>query len=180
MAESITPYQLLASIASRSLQVAAGLPAQEEVQSYWSGIAFTLAGSNYVAPMDEVYEILSVQGFTRLPGVKPWMFGVSNVRGRLVPIIDMAMFLGERSQQSYRNKRILIIENEEFLYGLVVDSVEGMQHFPMDSYSEQSPPEVSAQILPFVQGHYTRDNRVWAVFSMHELVTSSEFMQVAS
>jgi len=180
MGDQLSPFKLLHSIAAKSRQLAAGLPAQEEIQEYWSGIAFHMAGRQYVAPIDQVNEILTIPSYTRLPGVQPWVFGVSNVRGRLVPIVDMATFFGERSQIPTRNRRIIVVDHDDMLNGIVVDSVEGMQHFPVDTYSNEVQPDLPESMAPFLQGHYTRGNRIWSVFSLHGLVTSQGFMQVAS
>lgn len=174
-----TPFQVLQDIAGRSRQLAVGLPSQEEVQTFWSGIGFTLAGQQFVAPMAQVVEILTAPGYTRLPGVKTWVIGVSNVRGRLVPLMDLTRYFSlTSSAQSYRTKRILVVEHQDTLNGLVVDSVEGMQHFPVEGFHEGSS-ELPEQMLEFVAGCYERNGKEWSVFKVQELVTSQEFMKVA-
>ncbi|AJQ93475.1 chemotaxis protein CheW [Gynuella sunshinyii] len=179
MSDSITPFQLLRQIADSSRSAASQLPAQREIRALWSGIGFTVAGRQYVAPMNEISEILSVPGYTRLPGVKPWVNGVANVRGRLVPIIDFVSFLGERSSATLKTKRILVIDYEEMINGIVVDSVEGMQHFPVDTFSAEMAPEIPESLQPFSDGHYVLNNKVWSVFSLQRMMVSEEFMAVA-
>ncbi len=175
-----TPFQVLQNIADRSRQLAVGLPSQQEVQTYWSGIGFTLGGQKFLAPMEQVTEILTAPGYTRLPGVKPWVIGVSNVRGRLVPIIDLGKFFNiPASTQSYRTKRILVIEHHDMLNGLVVESVEGMQHFPVETFSDEGVELPGEGISDYADGHYLRNAQPWVVFGVQELVTSQNFMQVA-
>lgn len=173
-----TPIQLLRDIARRCRTQAAGLPEQQQARDTWSGIGFRLGAHHFVAAMAEVTEILKVPPVTRLPNVKPWVRGVANVRGRLIPVLDLDLFFEAPSQQALRDRHILVIEQGEQVDGLIVDAVEGMQHFPVDEFS-QARPELPDAIGPFVRGHYVRDKRVWAVISMADLYEHEAFQDVA-
>lgn len=177
MAES-SPIQLLRDIARRCRTQAAGLPEQQEARETWSGIGFRLGSHHFVAAMDEITEILKVPPVTRLPNVKPWVQGVANVRGRLIPVVDLDRFFETPSQESMRNRHILVIEQQEQVDGLIVDAVEGMQHFPVDEFSD-AVPELPETIQALIRGHYVRDNRVWAVISMADLYEHEVFQDVA-
>ncbi|MDN3650657.1 chemotaxis protein CheW [Reinekea marina] len=174
----VTPITLLRGIESRVRHSAKGLPEQGEVAQTWSGIGFRIGEHHFVAPMSEVKEILRVPDFTRLPNVQSWVLGVSNIRGRLIPIIDLNDFLSYESNQAIRNRRILVIEQNEQSDGLVIDGVEGMQYFPIDDFDE-STPNIPEGIKPFVSGHFVKDKRIWCRFNMRELFESEEFQGVA-
>lgn len=174
----MTPIQLLRDIALRCRTQAAGLPEQQEVRETWSGIGFRLGDHYFVAAMDEITEILNVPSVTRLPNVKPWVQGVSNVRGRLIPVIDLDLFFETPSQEAMRNRRILVIEQHDQIDGLIVDSVEGMQYFPVDDFSGEVP-SLPERIKPFVRGHYVRDSQIWTVISMEDLYEHDVFQEVA-
>ena len=90
MSAQAAPFAVLTDIARRSRAMAAGLPEQQEAVELWNGIGFVLAGERYVAPMGEVTEILHVPRYTHIPGVHPFMMGAANVRGRLLPLVDLA------------------------------------------------------------------------------------------
>ncbi|BCD99978.1 chemotaxis protein CheW [Marinicellulosiphila megalodicopiae] len=173
------PFQLLSNIARANLKHALGLPAQEEVQEYWSGVAFSLSGCRFVAPMEQVGEIISVPSITRLPGVKSWVHGVANIRGRLIPVMDLASFAqSEINTTALKNRRLLIVESGDVLNGLIVDSVEGMQHFPVENFDQQVGP--SPDILnPFLHGSYKHQNSQFTVIALRDLVVSADFMQIA-
>lgn len=136
-AQSQEAFQALVNLATQSRRSAKGLPSQVDTKPHWSGIGFELLGRHFVAPMGEVSEMLEVPYYTRLPGVKPWVKGVANVRGRLLPVCDLAVFLGGRIQAPRKQQRILVLENQDLYTGLLVDRVLGMQHFPVDSYSPE-------------------------------------------
>lgn len=179
MSAQAAPYALLTDIARRSRVLASGLPEQQQAIELWNGIGFILAGQRYVAPMGEVVEILHVPRYTHVPGVRSFMLGAANVRGRLLPLIDLAHFFDlPRSSRSQRERRVLVIEHGDLFSGLVVDSVSGMQYFAVDKFVAQ--PEGSpADVQPFVQGGYERDEEVWKVFSTFELMEDERFLDVA-
>lgn len=175
-----SPFAVLSDIAKRSVNLAAGLPEQDEAIELWNGIGFTIAGKQFVAPMGSVSEILHLPKFTSVPGVKNWMLGIANVRGRLLPIMDLALFfdISQRNSKN-RDKRVLIVEHGEILSGFVVDSVHGMQYFSADSYSESSDIGLEKTIEPFVKGAYEKNNGKWNVFDTFAVTNNKKFLDVA-
>ncbi len=179
MSAQADPFAVLTDIAQRSRSMAAGLPEQQQAAELWNGIGFVLAGQRYVAPMGEVVEILHVPRFTHVPGVRPFMLGAANVRGRLLPLIDLAQFFDlPRSARSSRERRVLVVEQDDIFSGLVVDSVSGMQYFAVDDFVA-APPDIPAVVQPFIQGGYERNKEIWKVFSTVELIDDERFLDVA-
>jgi len=171
-------FQVLVNLAVQSRRTAKGLPAQVDITPHWSGIGFELLGRRFVAPMGEVSEMLEVPYYTRLPGVQPWVRGVANVRGRLLPVCDLAIFMGERIHSARKQQRILVVETEDLYTGLLVDQVFGMQHFPIDTFS----PQLSYQhesMQGFSNGCYRVDGVEWTVFSPATLSGDTQFLNAA-
>ncbi len=171
-------FQVLVNLAVQSRRTAKGLPAQVDITPHWSGIGFELLGRRFVAPMGEVSEMLEVPYYTRLPGVQPWVRGVANVRGRLLPVCDLAIFMGERIHSARKQQRILVVETEDLYTGLLVDQVFGMQHFPIDTFS----PQLSYQhesMQGFSDGCYRVDGVEWTVFSPATLSGDAQFLNAA-
>ncbi len=179
MLELNHPFALLADYARRSLAQAKGLPAQTELKTYWSGVGFSLAGHKLVAPMDEVAEIIVPTQLTRLPGVQSWVKGVSNIRGRLLPLIDLEAFFGSVLSGGRYRQRVLAVDKDELYSGLMVSEVYGMQHFPEDSFSQDIPPGLDA-IAPFLRGSYNKDGQLWTVFSPFDLAADKQFLNAAA
>jgi len=177
MSDLQTPFQLLAGIDQRCRAYAAGLPSQQEVVQTWSGIGFRMGDRHFVAPMGEVSEVLHEPRFTLLPGVKSWVKGVANVRGRLLPVMDLCGFFGNDLTPVRKQRRLLLVDHQEIYAGLTVDEVFGMQHFPVETFSEQ-PPLLEAKIQPFIHGVFQRE-QPWLVFSPHALVQHQDFIEVA-
>lgn len=73
---------VLSALARRSEQIAIELPAKEIAQTHWNGLGFSLLGQRFVTPMNEVAELMRLPASTRLPGVKPFVIGIANIRDR--------------------------------------------------------------------------------------------------
>lgn len=155
------------------------LPLSDEAKLSWSGIGFSLNNCLYAAPINEVAEIVEIPRLTQVPGVCDWVKGVANVRGRLVPVLDlMQFFFAQQSQVHTKQQRLLILEHHDVCTGVIVDGVSGMQHFPENSFL----PRIRIKddcIMPFVAGGYLEaPQRVWPVFSLLRLLDDQRFMKL--
>jgi twitching motility protein PilI len=177
MSDTQSPFQLLVALDQRCRALAAGLPSQQQTVQTWSGIGFRMGDRYFVAPMGEVGEVLHEPRHTLLPGVKSWVKGVANVRGRLLPVMDLCGFFGSELSPLRKQRRVLVVDHNDVFAGLTVDEVFGMQHFPVDTFSEQLPP-LEAVISPFIHGVFQRE-RPWLVFSPHALALHQGFLDVA-
>ena len=178
-------FTALLDLAQRSRQAAKGLPAQTSVVPHWSGIGFQLMNHYMVAPLGEFSELLEFPSYTKLPGVQPWVLGVANVRGRLLPLFDMGVFFGSRLEGQRKKHRVLVLETEGLYSGLVVDKALGMQHFPVETFNNQVD-DVESSLQPFVRGSYsqsrgglTAPDQRWFVFSPALLAEDSSFVNAA-
>lgn len=173
----IHPFDLLQALAERCRRMASGLPAQEVVSETWSGIGFRLAGQPMVAPLGEVSEILHEPRYTALPRVKPWVRGVANVRGRLLPVIDLSHFFGSGVSVPRKQRRVLVLDRDAVFVGLLVDELFGMQHFPVSDFTP-SVPALPEEFRPFVVGAYAGE-QVSMIFNFQALARDQAFLDVA-
>lgn len=178
MNNQLEPFAALLDIAGRSVQCAQGLPEQVDIVPYWTGIGFSLAGHRLVAPMGEVAEILAQPPSTHLPGVQSWVIGVSNVRGRLLPLIDLEKFF-DSTLGNRKRRRVLALEMGELYSGLVVSEVFGMQHIPVDCFADTVPDGLE-KLAPFLAGSYHYNDTTWSVFSPFKLANNTEFFNAAA
>lgn len=173
-------FEALSTLASRSRLSAAGLPAQADVSPRWSGVGFSCLGSRFVIPMGKVAELMEVPSSTKLPGVKSWVIGLSNVRGRLLPLFDLARFAGGQAASQRKLHRVLVLETENLYSGLVVDRAFGMQHFVADTFEEQGG-EFPEGLAPFVSGAYKDSTgESWGVFDPTVLAEDPNFINASA
>jgi len=178
MTESQTAFELLLDIDRRCRLLAADLPSQETQVQSWSGIGFRLGDHWYVAPMGEVAEVLHEPRCTLMPGVKPWVKGVANLRGRLLPVIDLCGFFGHELSILRKQRRVLVVEYQDVFVGLLVDEVVGMQHFAQELLVRAALTVDEAASAPFIQGQFNGE-QMWQVFSPFALAQAPRFMDVA-
>ena len=162
----------------RTVKCSAGLPTLDQVKDEWVGVGFRIGDSKLIAAMSDVKEILDLPEFTMVPGVKSWIVGVANVRGSLLPIMDMKGYLlGEDIKQRHKG-RVIVIDYKGFNTGLVVEEIYGMRHF-RESDEISDIPEVHERILPYIERAFKQDDEYWPVISFHEMTQNKRFAQAS-
>ncbi len=178
MAVVSNAYELLQNIDVRSRAKALGLPQQIEVRRTWSGIGFRLGNINLLSKLEEVDEILISPEMTRVPSALSWVRGIANIRGMLLPIMDLRDFIDGEAIKSGRKTRIILIKKGELVSGLMVDEVFGMRHF-FEEERTQNVPNVSDNLKKYLQGAFRKGNMHWGIFDMDNLAADPNFLEVA-
>jgi twitching motility protein PilI len=176
---STAPFELLRSIEVRSQTRALGIPQQIEVRRTWSGIGYRMGGVFLVSPMGDVSELLDYPTLTRVPGSKTWLKGIANVRGMLLPIVDLNSFITGTKTELQKRSRVLVIHIGEMSCGLVIDEILGLRHFFEEEkidYQHQN----NDEIKKFLVGGYKQGNVDWGIFSFKRLAEHPRFMEVAA
>ena len=148
-------------------------------QSQWLGVAFEVAGQRLVAPMGDISEILVVPDMTPIPLTHSWMKGIANIRGRLLPITDLAAFLNLPTHKAVSaNRKVMVIDQPDIYSGLLVDQVLGIQQFKLSQYEPVFLPENSA-FLPYNHGRFNKGGEHWYVFMPNLLVQDNRYFEAA-
>ncbi len=172
-----TPFELLQDIDHQCRVNARGLPSGTKVAEDWVGIGFRLNGQKLIAAMSEVAEILPPPGTIRVPGVKTWVKGLANVRGTLMPILDMNLYLNGDYIDSASQRRILVINRHDVVAGLLVEEVFGLRRFKPES-KQQSDAGGMGVLKPYLDGVFNDEQSQWNVFSIEKLVNHEQFLKV--
>ena len=90
-------------------------------------ITFMLANEMYGLESSFVKEVYPLKEFTHLPGVPPFIFGVINVRGQIIPVIDLKKFFNLPEQGLTELNKVIILHNDQMEFGILVDLVHGTQ-----------------------------------------------------
>ncbi len=132
------------------------------------------------AAREETREVLGYPAVvTRIPGAKSWVKGLANVRGQLLPMLDLRQFLGSGATASGRNTRVVVVNHREIPAGLMVDEVLGFRRFAEAEFNAEAPPTV-IRCDSYLAGAFRRGGEVWPVLSLKSLVESQSFLQAAS
>lgn len=148
-------------------------------KTQWVGVVFEVSGQRLVAPMGEVSEVLSMPDLTTIPLTKPWLLGVANVRGRLLPLTDLTSFLSlPRASVRPSQRKVLVIDQPGFFSGLVIDAVLGIQQFTSAQYRAESLPSDSP-LAAYSHGKFVKDEQEWFVFMPSLLVQDQRYVEAA-
>jgi twitching motility protein PilI len=172
-------FALLAEYERRSLAHSVGLPDQLDAPGLWRGVGYRVGRRMLASSFEEVIEILPMPPVTSVPGAQPWMLGVANIRGSLLPIVDLKQFLeGERTVLQ-ESQRVLIVRQPGGDVAVTIDELFGQRSFLEED-------EVSAERISdgryahFIDRAYQNADATWGVFSLDRLGRTPEFRQAAA
>jgi twitching motility protein PilI len=154
------------------------LPQRDEAYALWDGIVFNLLSTPVVAQLSDIKEILNLpSSITHVPGTQNWMLGIANIRGNLLPITDLQVFLGGKSIPTSKRSRVLVIDHDGARIGLLVGGVQGILHFKPDQ-------RIADHAMPGTLAKYSTEAyrvaaETWPVFDVRLLAKDPEF-QMAS
>ena len=173
------PFDLLQEMERRSRAAVAG-KGTGDLPSEWVGIGFRMGREHFVADRDQVREVLMMpETVTRVPGAKRWVLGIANLRGHLLPLIDLKLLLGSGRTSLRRTTRVISVNHRDIPAGLVVDEVFGFRRFTANEYSDESP-ETAVRCDRFLKGVYQRGQDRWPIFALYDLIESSSFLHAAA
>lgn len=174
-----TPFDLLADYERRSLAHVAGLPEQLEAPGLWRGVGYRIGRRRLASAFDEVVEILPMPQVTPVPLAQAWMLGVANVRGNLLPVVDLKLFLEGERTVLHENLRVLVVRQPDGDVAVTIDQLYGQRSF----HEEQHVPAegiAQGRYAHFIDRAYRLGEDTWGVFSLDRLSRTPEFRQAAA
>ncbi len=173
------PFELLKALEKRSRARQTQAEPQAVPGNEWVGVAFRMGGETFLVAREETREVLGFPAaITRVPGAKPWVKGLANVRGQLLPMIDLRQFLGSGLTAASRNARVVVVNHRDIPAGLLVDEVLGFRRFAEREFDAEGPPTV-IRCERYLAGAFRRGGEIWPVLSLKTLVESQQFQQAA-
>jgi twitching motility protein PilI len=151
----------------------------EATRGDWAGLAFRIGEDHLVCALDRVSESLPLPRVTRVPGSKPFILGLANVRGDLLTVIDLGCFLyGHRSPQS-GGSRLLATMLRGRPIGLLVDEVYGQRNFTSADANE---PQLnrSSPLRPLVRKQHRAGSETWRELDLDLLFQDPGFINGAA
>lgn len=172
-------FDVLVDYEHRSLAHVAGLPEQLEAPGLWRGVGYRIGGQHLASGFDEVVEILPMPALTSLPGGQPWLLGLANVRGDLMPVVDLRMFLqGERTVM-HEGQQMMVVVQPGGNVAVTIDAMFGQRSFH-DQQRVEDPDMVQGRYVHFIDRVYQHGDTQWGVFSLERLGRTPEFRQAAA
>ena len=173
------PFLVLADYEERSLAHVAGLPEQLDAPGLWRGVAYRIGSHRLASGFDEVVEILPLPALTTVPGAQPWMLGVANVRGTLLPVVDLKQFLEGERTVLHESQRVLVVRQPGGEVAVTIDELFGQRSF-VDGQGIDTAQLSEGRYGHFIDRAYRMGEQDWGVFSLDRLARTPEFRQAAA
>ncbi len=152
---------------------------------YWDGVVYRLDEFFLTSSIQEIEEIIPVGDITPIPGAKPWLLGLANIRGNLTTIVDLGGYVFGQRTPLGSSSRLLLSSLQNRPMALLVDEVFGQRHFAQNQVVSESPENRKADpqwdsIALYVEREFRLDDRNWGVFSINRLSKQEDFLDGAA
>jgi purine-binding chemotaxis protein CheW len=136
-------------------------------------VVFELANEHYGVDIAAVEGIIKMQNITRMPQSPDFVEGVTNLRGSVLPVIDLRKRFGLERQEATKDTRIVTVDMEGTKVGMVVDAVSEVLRVPEEAI-EPPPPMVTSVDTSFIQGIAKMADRLVILLDLGRVLTMQE------
>jgi purine-binding chemotaxis protein CheW len=143
-----------------------------DLQQY---VVFSVAGERYGVTIGQIGEISKPLDTTPVPRTADFVVGIGNVRGVVIPVLDLSQRLRLGPSQRTRDTRILIVRHNDEQYGLVVDRVFGVAQIAPEDL-EETPGALPGQRAEFIHALARSDGEIIIVLDLTTLLQAHEFL----
>jgi len=132
-------------------------------------VACAIEGEEYAVDVGSVQEIIRIQEITRVPHASPYISGVINLRGQVIPVMDIRKRFNLPSTEYGETTRIIIIDSNGTLVGIIVDNVSEVIRLPIQA--TEAPPVGSSGInAEFFTGIGKLGHRLLIMLDMEKIL----------
>jgi purine-binding chemotaxis protein CheW len=138
-------------------------------------VVFTLGEQNFGVDIALVREIIQMQPITRVPGTHRSVEGIINLRGSVIPTVDLRLCLHMAKVSPGKNTRIVVVHSNNKDVGVIVDSVAEVLRIPVDSIDSSSS-LLTEEHLDHLQGIAKLSKRMVLLLDMDRVLCSRELL----
>ena len=142
-------------------------------------LTFHLAGEDYGMEIRYVNEIIGIQNITEVPDMPEFIRGVINLRGKVIPIMDVRARFGLEFREYDDRTCIIVVNVDSTEVGLVVDEVSEVADIP-ESQVEPPPKTSKDKENSYIQGMGKINDNVKILLDVHKLLYTAEMQELAN
>ena len=140
-------------------------------------VTFAISEEEFGIDILKVQEIIRIMDITKVPGSPPHVEGVINLRGRVIPVIDLRRRFGMEPRAHDSHTRIIVLELHGMIVGFVVDGVSEVLR--IQSNTVEPPPAVVAGLeSEYIKGVGKLDDRLLILLDLDKLLSSEEMRAI--
>ena len=152
---------------------AGGIPVpQEAVDSVVELLTFTLAREEYAFRVEDLEEIVRIQRITKIPKSEAYLLGITSLRGKIIPVIDMKKILSldGRTGEDVSKQKIAILKGPKGPIGAMIDRVVGVIR-PSVSQIVESPAHLQEAEMKYIEGVAVMKGKFISILRIEEVIT---------
>ncbi|HTP58046.1 MAG TPA: chemotaxis protein CheW [Spirochaetia bacterium] len=142
-------------------------------------ISFSVGEEEYGLELLRVKEVIRVREITWLPKAPSFVKGIINLRGDVIPIIDLRDKFGLEAKEATANTRVIVVEVDGKLMGMVVDSASQVVRIPADQI-DPPPPVFGGRAQDFITGVGKLEDKLIILLNSDAILTAEERTQLGS
>lgn len=140
-------------------------------------VSFKINEEEFGIEILKVQEIIKMLQITKVPNAPNFVDGVINLRGRVIPIIDLRIKLGLTRKDHTKNTRIVVVELKNKTVGFIVDEVNEVLRIPKEI--TETPPEMIGNInREYITSIGKLEDRLLILLDLEKILSESEYSQV--
>lgn len=156
-----------------------GIPAKEQHRDgLLQLVTFSIDGEEFGIEILIVKEIIRFMESTKVPNAPGFVEGVINLRGQIIPVIDLRKRFGLAGAARDQHTRIIVVEIQSLRAGFIVDAVSEVLRIPASTV-EPAPPMVAGIDSEFIRGVGKLDDRLLILLDLERLFSDMEKRQLA-
>ncbi len=136
-------------------------------------VTFSIGEEEFGVDILKVQEIIRTMEITKVPRAPVFVEGVINLRGKVIPIVDLRRRFGLQSRDHDKDTRMIVIEINNMIVGFVVDSVSEVLRIPSHTV-EPPPPVVAGLESEYISGVGKLEDRLLILLDLNRLLSSRE------
>ena len=146
---------------------------QNELSELLQLVSFRIGNEEFGVDILNVQEINKMTEITKIPNSPDFVEGVINLRGRVIPVVDLRTRLGLTKKEHDKDTRIIVVEIEKRTIGFIVDAVSEVLRIPA-TITEAPPELVSGINTDFIKSVGKLDNRLLILIDLNKILTVNE------
>lgn len=136
-------------------------------------VTFSIGDEEFGVEILKVQEIIRMLEITKVPKAPAFVEGVINLRGKVIPILDLRKRFGLSARNHDKNTRIIVIEISSMIVGFIVDSVSEVLRLPANTV-EPPPPVVAGLDSDYICGVGKLEDRLLIMLDLNRLLSNEE------
>jgi purine-binding chemotaxis protein CheW len=149
---------------------------QKEEENLETWVSFSLGNESFGLPVSNVQEILRAGSITRVPHAPHSVRGVANMRGRVLPVVDLRVRLGIEEGLLSPLSRILVVETKGRLIGLLVDAVQQVIRLNKKAM-QPPPPDIMTNQSDYILGVYHLQDALVILLDVNRVLLMKDSLQ---